>query len=223
VIVQLVTDRRTLAGVAAHPSQARHCLLMQISRAVEAGIDVVQIRERDLEARELASLVTDIVGVTRGTRTRVVVNERVDVAIACGADGVHLRADSLSAAAVRAIAPPAFLIGRSVHSPPEARACGTAVDYLLAGTVWPTHSKPLGHALLGVTGLAGMVAAAAVPVLAIGGVTIERAREAAAAGAAGVASIGLFRGPEHGDCRTVHLTETVSRLRRLFDTTTPAS
>jgi thiamine-phosphate pyrophosphorylase len=161
--------------------------------------------------------------VTRGTRTRVVVNERVDVAIACGADGVHLRADSLPAAAVRAIAPPAFLIGRSVHTATEARASGTAVDYLLAGTVWPTQSKPLDYALLGVTGLAGIVAAAAVPVLAIGGVTIERAGEAAAAGAAGVASIGLFQGPEHGDCRTVHLTETVSRLRRLFDTTTPAS
>ena len=114
VILHLVTDRRRLSGAAAAApdAEARRCLLQQIDYAIDAAIDVVQIRERDLEGRELAALVLEAVARSRGTNTRIVVNDRVDVAIACGAAGVHLRSDSMAAAAVRQIAPAGFLIGR---------------------------------------------------------------------------------------------------------------
>ncbi|HEV3140650.1 MAG TPA: thiamine phosphate synthase, partial [Vicinamibacterales bacterium] len=97
--------------------------IAQARRAVGAGIDLIQIRERDLDAARLASIVRAIVAIARGspgTATRVVVNDRVDVAIACGADGVHLRGDSMPADAVRAIAPRGFLVGRSVHTAEQA-------------------------------------------------------------------------------------------------------
>jgi thiamine-phosphate pyrophosphorylase len=216
VIIHLITDRRRLAG-AAGPGDARLCLTSQIRHAVDAAVDVVQIRERDLDARELSSIVRAAVAVTRGTRTRVVVNDRVDVALACAADGVHLRADSVPAASVRAIAPAGFLVGRSVHSAEAARQAGDGVDYLMAGTVWATESKPANHPLLGVAGLEAIVCAVDVPVLAVGGVSVDRARDSAAGGAAGIAAIGLFLGPARAGCRATDLGDTVRLLRNSFD------
>jgi thiamine-phosphate diphosphorylase len=133
------------------------------------------------------------VEVVAGTATRVVVNDRVDVALAAGAHGVHLRAESVSAEQVRQIVPDDFLIGRSVHTRTEAvTAARSGVDYLVAGTVYPTRSKPEGAILLGVGGLAEVVRAVDVPVLAIGGVVADKVGDIAASGAAGVAAIGLF-------------------------------
>lgn len=175
----LVTDRRR-----ADPAR-------QARDAAAAGIDLIQVRERDLDGGVLAALVRGVVAATRGSRTRVVVNERLDVALACGADGVHLRADSMTVAAARRISPGGFLIGRSVHTPAEAAAAADA-DYVIAGTVFPTTSKPGQADFLGERGLAALVAAAGPPVLAIGGVALETAAAIARAGAAGVAAIGLF-------------------------------
>jgi len=178
----LVTDRRR-----ADPVQ-------QARRAAEAGIDLIQVRERDLEAAALAALVTDVLAVTRGTRTRVVVNDRLDVAVACGAAGVHLRADSVPVSAARRLTRAGFLVGCSVHRVEEVERTAGA-DYLIAGTVFPTASKPAGGAqppLLGVEGLAAIVRVAAAPVLAIGGISDDRIEQIAAAGAAGFAAIGLF-------------------------------
>jgi thiamine-phosphate pyrophosphorylase len=165
-----------------------------------------------------------VLDVTRGTPTRVVVNDRLDVALACGADGVHLRASSISPQAARRIAPAAFLVGRSVHSVQEAQRIGGGVTYLIAGTVWRTVSKPAGGTLLGPSGLADIVAAASVPVVAIGGITAERAAAAAATGAAGVAGIGLFMAdaePSAGTCRAKGLNDTVAALRAAVDTSPP--
>ena len=121
------------------------------------------------------------------------VNDRVDIALAAGAAGVHLRADSPPAAAVRAIVPTGFLIGRSVHSEGEAiEAAATGVDYLILGTIFPTASKPAGGAPLGLEPLARAVRAIDTPILAIGGVTADNVGKIAAAGAAGFAAIGLF-------------------------------
>src|SRR5207253_9045900 len=109
----------------------------------------------------------------RGTAARFVVNDRLDVASACGAHGVHLRGDSISVGAARRLVPQAFLIGRSVHSVGEAHDAQGA-DYLVAGTVFRSQSKPESDPLLGIDGLTAVVrAAAAAPVLAIGGVTAE--------------------------------------------------
>jgi thiamine-phosphate pyrophosphorylase len=162
----------------------------------------------------------------RGTRTRILVNDRVDVALACGAAGVHLRADSVPASAVRSMAPPQFVIGRSVHTVPDAVAAGAGVDYLIAGTVWPTLGKPADHPVIGIEGLADIVRSASVPVLAIGGVTLDRIGEVAARGGAGVAGIGLFLAAEPGTvnpgCRAVPLVEMALSARARFDTSPTA-
>lgn len=202
--------------------------MLQARYAVEAGVDVLQIRERDLEAGELARLCADILALAQGRPTRIIVNERVDVALASGAHGVHLRGDSMPPAAVRNLAPPGFLIGRSVHSPEEAVAAAGAVDYLIAGTVWATTSKPglAGSNLLGPEGLSRIVQAVRVPVFAIGGVSVDRVAEVWKRGAAGVAAIGLFMGPhrpgEGPSCRAVPLIEPVRAAGR-FDTPKGAS
>jgi thiamine-phosphate pyrophosphorylase len=189
----LVTDRLRLCSQHVPFEAARSRLVDQVRWAVASKIDFIQVRERDLDGASLARLVADIVRVTRGSGTRVVVNDRTDVALACGADGVHLRHDSAPADAVRGIVPAGFLVGRSVHSVKDAVDAGP-VDYLIAGTVFPTSAKPAHAPLLGLDGLAEVVQAVAVPVLAIGGMTRERLDEVAATGAAGSAGIGLFIG-----------------------------
>jgi thiamine-phosphate diphosphorylase len=201
VTLCLVTDRKRLGGAAP--------LLEQLKHAVDVGVDLIQIRERDLEAAALADLVARAVAIARGSSTRVVVNDRLDVAIACGADGVHLRGDSIPIAAARRLAPQPFLVGKSVHSEEEAREA-IGADYLIAGTVYPTASKPNARVTLGAAGLRAIVGRAAAPVLAIGGVTRDRLGDVAASGASGVAAIGLFLDEQ--------LAEIVCEARRRFDT-----
>lgn len=187
----LVTDRHRLCSGTVAFEAARRRLVDQVKWAITSNVDLVQVRERDLEAVDLARLVSDLVRVSRGSGTRVVVSDRVDVALACGADGVHLRHDSVPSERLRAIVPDGFLIGRSVHGLAEAKGAGP-VDYLIAGTVFPTPSKPAQTPLLGLDGLAEIVQVVAVPVLAIGGIGREQLDEVAATGAAGVAGIRLF-------------------------------
>jgi thiamine-phosphate pyrophosphorylase len=216
VILHLVTDRRRLAGPVPL-EEARRCLLQQARYAVDARIDCIIVRERDLEARDLADLTIAMVKLTRGTKTRVVVNDRVDVALACGADGVHLRSDSIAPAVIRRMSPDGFLVGRSVHGAEEAAAV-TGVDYVMAGTVWSSASKPAGHQPLGLDGFAAVVRAIRVPVLAIGGVTIDRVGDVATAGGAGIAAIGLFMGDADHKCRAVQLDAIANEARLPFDT-----
>lgn len=187
----LVTDRRRLRPEAAGFAACLQGLVDQAIWATRGGVDLLQVREPDLDGVRLAELVTALVGASRGSAMRVVVNDRLDIALACGAHGVHLRHNSLPAAEARRIAPPGFLVGRSVHGVAEALAAGP-VDYLIAGTVFRTPSKPADAPLLGIDGLAAVVTAVRVPVLAIGGITSDRVEEVVAAGAAGVAGIGLF-------------------------------
>jgi thiamine-phosphate diphosphorylase len=219
----LVTDRRRLAGANATLGDTRRCLVAQARHAVAAGIHLIQLRERDLEAADLAALTRDLLGVTRGTSTRVVVNDRLDVALACGAGGVHLRGDSISIIDARRIAPAGFLVGRSIRSPLEAARAADA-DYLIAGTAFATRSKPAAQTLLGLDGLRAIVSAASVPVLAIGGIGVEHCDGVAGAGAAGIAAIGLFMAAEvdanRGDgrfCRAIPLADIVERVRARFD------
>jgi thiamine-phosphate pyrophosphorylase len=199
VTICLVTDRR------------RRSVVEQCRDAVHAGVDLIQVRERDLEGAALSALVAELVGMTRATATRVVVNERLDVALACGADGVHLRGDSISPARARSMAPPGFLVGRSVHAADEAVHTAPGADYLIAGTVFPTSSKPDLQEFLGLEGLAAIARSVAVPVLAIGGVSMERIGPVAGAGAAGIAAIGLFLG------EGAPLAVVVREARRRFD------
>lgn len=193
---------------------SRTDLVNRVGAAARAGVHLIQVRQPGVEGRPLVELAAAVVAAVRGTRTRVLVNDRLDVALAAGVHGVHLRGESMPAARVRAAAPPGFLIGRSVHAAEEARTVSAdgALDYLIYGTVFATGSKP-GVAAAGTAELAAVCAAAPVPVLAIGGITVERLGEVAAAGADGFAAIGLFTG-----LTPIGLHEIVERAIRAFDT-----
>jgi thiamine-phosphate pyrophosphorylase len=216
-ILCLVTDTRRLCPQVPFPELCR-CVVAQTREAVAVGVDLIQIRERHLPAVELASLVSATVDAARGSATRVLVNDRLDVALACGAAGVHLPADSVPPWRVRADLPAGFLVGRSVHSLGEARRVGGDVDYLIAGTVFPSASKPAGHELLGAATLGSIVRAVETPVLAIGGVTLERVPSVAATGAAGLAAIGLFTDVRGDDpCGATPLGTLAAAVRAAFD------
>jgi thiamine-phosphate pyrophosphorylase len=184
----MITDRTRLG----HDPEA--ALIRRVSAAARAGVHLIQIREREITDRALLTLVAQALDTVRGTRTRILVNDRVDVALAAGAHGVHLRSDSAPAAAVRAIAPPPFIVGRSVHTLDEiARAADEGcVDYLLFGTVFDTRSK-VDRDVTGVAGLTkAVIAARRLPVLAIGGITTTTASQLVESGCAGFAAIGHF-------------------------------
>jgi thiamine-phosphate pyrophosphorylase len=190
-VLCLITDRRRLG------TAWRTLMVDRVAAAAREGVHLIQLRERDLDGGPLLHLTADCVAAVRGTRTRVVVNDRLDVALAAGAHGVHLRADSFAAAAVRRVAPRPFLVGRSIHSVEEAVAADrNALDYLIFGTVFETSSKP-GRAAAGLQRLSDATAATALPVLAVGGVTRERLGDVIAAGASGGAGISLFDTPGH--------------------------
>jgi thiamine-phosphate pyrophosphorylase len=205
VILCLVTDRR------------RRSPIDQCRAASRAGVDLVQLREPGLEAAALSSLAGRMVEVAGDTAARIVVNDRLDVALTCGAGGVHLRGDSIPPGRVREMTPPGFLIGRSVHGVDEAVLAARHADYLIAGTVFPTASKPGLREHLGVAELSAIVKAVEIPVLAIGGVSMDRIEAVAGAGAAGVAAIRLF--DADGDA----LILAVREARRRFDSARSAS
>jgi len=187
----------------------------QAAAAVAAGIDVIQLREPELAAADLLMLAASIVDLTRGSATQLVVNDRYDVAVTSGAHGVHLRSNSPLPRDIRADAAAGFLIGRSIHTIAEVGDSDGA-DYLIAGTVWPTASKPDAHPTIGLSGLREIVRATAIPVLAIGGVTVGRAALVRDQGAAGVAAIGLFTASDEvGAFAGSRLAETVKTLRRI--------
>jgi len=183
----LVTDRHQLRS----PDDSE--LVRLTAGAAAAGANLIQIRERDLDDRRLLSLTRAIVRAVAGTAARVVVNDRIDIALAAGADGVQLRTDSPPAELVRSVVPADFLIGRSVHDEAEAVAAArTGVDYLILGTIFRSASKPAATQWLGPEGLGRVARTISVPLLAIGGVTVDKVGTVAAAGAAGFAAIGLF-------------------------------
>jgi len=202
-VICVVTRARGVAG-----SPERRALVDRLVAAATAGAGMIQVRERQLSDRALVQFVREVIDRTRETPCQLVVNDRADIAIAAGAAGVHLKEQSISAADVRTIAPAGFLVGRSVHSEEAAASAEAegACDYLLFGTVFPSSSKPDDHPIAGVEGLRRVCARVSLPVLAIGGVNVSRARAVARAGAAGAAAISLFTDAHD-------IAETVTALR----------
>ena len=188
-IVCVVTRVRGAAG-----STERGVLRSRLAQAAAAGASMIQIRERQIDDRSLLDFTRDLVAATRETGCAVIVNDRLDIARAAGAAGVHLKASGPAVADVRRVAPSSFLVGRSIHSVAEAVATESAggCDYLMFGTVFPSLSKPSIHPIAGTSALAEVCAAVSLPVLAIGGVTPSRVADLSVAGAAGVAAIGYF-------------------------------
>ena len=163
-------------------------LLEKIEAAFAAGVDYVQIREKQMPARELVRLVSAAVALRRSGK--LLVNDRLDVALACGADGVHLPADRPPATEIRALGGEDFLVGVSCHSPQEVeRAAAEGADFAVLGPIFSTPGKgpPLGLAPL------ERAARTPIPVLALGGITPENARRCLEAGAAGIAGIRIFQ------------------------------
>jgi thiamine-phosphate pyrophosphorylase len=207
-ILCYVTDRRALerdfansAGDSSSKhisSDAAHLLLETIQNAIGAGINWVQIREKDLETRVLADLVRLAIAASRGSHTSILVNDRLDVALATGAAGVHLGETSLPVEAVaewrRSRGRVDFLIGASCHSPNAAQAAAdSGADYILFGPIFATPSKAAFGAPQGIERLREVCRSVQIPILAIGGITVENAQSCRAAGAAGVAAIRLFQ------------------------------
>jgi thiamine-phosphate pyrophosphorylase len=169
-------------------------LLPRIAVAARAGVNVVQIREKDLPARDLVELTRGALEAARGTATRIIVNDRLDTALGLGAAGVHLGRESLPVRAARRIAPAGFWVGASCHSLEEALEAETeGADYILLGPIYSTPSKIRFGPPLGLEKLREVAGRVRIPVLALGGLTVERARECRAAGAAGIAAIRLFQ------------------------------
>lgn len=181
-------------GRGAPESDERRRLTDRLAAAVRAGANMIQVRERQFDDRLLLQFVQDVAAIVRPEGAHVIVNERIDVALAAKADGVQLKSDSPGAADVRRIVPPGFIIGRSVHSSEEAAAVQAAggCDYLVFGTVFPSTSKADDHPVAGLDALRRVCAATSLPVVAIGGMSPGRAGDVRAAGAAGVAAISLF-------------------------------
>jgi thiamine-phosphate pyrophosphorylase len=154
------------------------------------GVDWVQVRDKDLPARELIA----VVRVAMQRVGKVLVNSRADVALAAGAAGVHLPSGSIAASEWRRIVPAGFLIGVSCHSLEDVvQAEREGADYVVFGPVFDPLSKSSDLPARGVEELGRVARAVRIPVLALGGITWENAVECVAAGAAGVAGITLFR------------------------------
>jgi len=223
VLLYYITDRRQFPGT---PPEQRDRLLAKVAEAARAGVDLIQLRERDLSARELYELAAESLAIIREMRnvkraTRLLINSRLDVALACGADGVHLRGDDFAASDARAVWSKAqalggraenvkretrnLVIGVSCHTQSEilsAEAHGA--DFVAYAPVFEkqgTSSQAVG--LEGLRLACGRIAthdkkveagfASGMPILALGGVTPANARDCVAAGAAGIAGIRLFQ------------------------------
>jgi thiamine-phosphate diphosphorylase len=192
-----VTDRKAFPGPT--DEQVR-LLLKKIEAAAQSGVDWIQIREKDLPAAELASLAAEAIRRVPST-CRILVNDRLDVAIVSGAGGVHLGEQGIPVQDAKRLlreksVSPGFLVGVSVHSLASARAAEkSGADYLIFGPVFETPSKAALGAPQGVERLAQVCAGVAIPVFAIGGIDAGNASQCQAAGAAGIAAIRMF---QHG-------------------------
>ena len=173
-------------------------MVRRVARAVEGGVDLVQLRDKDLPGGELLALARELLRALEG-RAPLVINERVDVAVAAGAQGVQLGEDALSVEEARKILPPGSCVGRSVHSVDGAiEAENAGADFLVVGTMFATGSHP------------GAAASCRAPLLGIGGITPDNLAMVVRAGASGVAVIRSILGAEDPERAARTLKESLS-------------
>jgi thiamine-phosphate pyrophosphorylase len=219
LILYYITDRAQLADDEANRQRR---LLEKIAEAARAGVDYIQLRERDLRVRELERLAREAAVLVRGTTTKLLINSRVDVAIAGSADGVHLRSNDIAASEARAIWAKSTgrtdcVVGISCHSIKDVLSAeGHGADFVVYGPVFGKQGSdepPVGLEALRVVARRGAPPdkkveagqSLGMPVLALGGVTLENAGACVEAGAAGIAGIRLFQDND--------IAELVGRLR----------
>jgi thiamine-phosphate pyrophosphorylase len=189
-------------GWAYYITDRRSCpipLLRNIQIAIEAGVDFIQIREKDLPARQLFSLVTEARAIALHSSTKILVNDRLDIALAAGLDGIHLGQSSISPSQIRGqVSRQDFLIGISTHSYQEVRKTQDgSVDYITFGPVFFTPSKAVYGNPVGLKSLREVCRSAKIPVFALGGVDRDNYGECLLNGATGVAAIRLFQDPQN--------------------------
>ncbi len=183
-----------------------------VSSAVEGGATVVQLRSKGLPLRDLLELADWISGRLKGTGVPLLVNDRVDVALACGAAGVHLGQEDMPVPAARKLLGAERIIGMSVNTLEEAREAEKAgADYVGLGPVFPTATKETRLAVIGPEGIARIKAALSIPVVAIGGITAANAPEIARAGADGIAVISAVLGAPDARAAAVKLRAAFGR------------
>ncbi len=183
-----ITDRHQL------PAGSISALRSTIRRVVSWGVDFVQLREKDLSDRDLLGLTQDAVKYARGTACKILVNGRWDVAVAGGADGIHLPSAGLEVSDLKSIFPRDFILGVSTHSLREARRAAVGgADYILLGPVFRTPSKMGYGEPLGLSRFRQICAVLSLPVFGLGGIRPEHIRRITDAGASGIAGIGLFQ------------------------------
>lgn len=184
VIVSAITDRKSLDGE----------LLPFVANAIQAGVDWIQIREKDLCGRDLLELCREAARLPNPHQTRLIVNGRPDVAMASGFDGVHLPGSSVPVDEVRRLVGPDLMIGVSCHSLTDLETAERqGADYAFYSPIFVSASKPGYGPAVGVDHLQTACRAVKIPVLALGGVTLQNAEDCIQAGAAGIAGISLFQ------------------------------
>lgn len=185
-----ITDSRSAGGI--------EPVLGFVERALRDGVDYIQIREKDLPARELFALTRRALTLRKGSRAKILINSRLDVALAAGADGLHLPSHAPAPRDLRRITPAGFLIAVSTHSTKELRAAESeGADCAVFGPVFKAKPDPVG-----VEALREAARAVSIPVFALGGVDEHNASECIAAGAAGIAGISLFQRRGNGGLLT---------------------
>ncbi len=204
----LITDRKLAAG---------RGLAAAIENALQAAAEIdpyppiaVQLREKDLDARPLLQLAAELTPICRRYRVPLLINGRVDAAMAAAADGVHLPADGIAPDDARKLLGRSKLIGVSTHSAAEiTRAEALGADFVVFGPVFAPISKSGYAAPCGIQGLESACAAASIPVFALGGISAARVAELADTGAAGVAAIGAVLGAKDPAQATLDLIKAV--------------
>ena len=210
-LLYLITSGETTAATTPQTEDFSNVLRL-VEAAVAAKIDLIQIREKHLNANLLYELSNRAADVTKGSATKLLVNDRADIAAAAGADGVHLTTQSLAPQVVRNTFGSDFLIGVSTHSLAQAAAAGPdGADFVVFGPVFDTLSKHRYGKPLGLAALRKVTSEVApFPVLALGGVTMNNVADCIDAGAAGIAAIGILND-------RLKLNQIVNEIRARFD------
>ncbi len=186
-----------------------------VSRSLAGGADIIQLREKDLSSREFLEIALKIKKLFDGYKDRLfIVNDRVDIALASGAAGVHLGREDMPVSYARKILGPVAVIGVSVSSPEEAEmAVSEGASYLGAGAVYPTSTKPEAG-VIGLSGIREISSAVKIPVIAIGGVTRNNAAGVIAAGASGVAVVSAVMAADNPSQAVEELLNVIQRAHR---------